>query len=161
MGYPAFHFQDTIQNTYSFLVHKYLLTNICFIRITGPFFIYINIYTFHHLHGFEQQLLLKLVSRYKCQEKLITRFSLWSSKFKHKYNKEATITWLTGFIKSSSLKCLYCDLFLANSDGQSARSGGKYPSNSCNQQPYTSKLSKSLQYNMQSFFHCVILHWLT
>lgn len=32
---------------------------------------------------------------------------------------------LTGFTKRSSLKCLYWDLFLASSDGQSPRSGGK------------------------------------
>lgn len=40
---------------------------------------------------------------------------------------------LTGFINSSSLKCLYWDLFLANSEGQSERSGGRYPNNSCKQ----------------------------
>jgi len=42
--------------------------------------------------------------------------------------------WLTGFIKSSSLKCLYWDLFLANSDDQSERSGAKYPNKSCHTQ---------------------------
>lgn len=43
---------------------------------------------------------------------------------------------LTGFTSSSSLNCLYCDRFLANSEGQRERSAGRYPNNSCKESTY-------------------------
>lgn len=56
-------------------------------------------------------------------------------------------TELTGFIRSSSLNCLYWGLFLASSVGHNALSVGKYPNSSCKKtctrdDPYTWKISK-------------------